>query len=169
LTFQGSKELNDQIDDASEEAVAERLAWLEASVKAMEADFNYDRLDDETKLSWDLWKRQYESIRDGMPFLHNGYRFDQMNGMHAALPMFLINFHKVDNEQDYLAYLSRLGQVPRFVGQLLEQSRTAAGKGIVPPKFALEAVIDQSRKIVAGAPFDSAADRALWTDLQAKA
>ncbi len=169
LTFYGSKELNDQLDDASDEAARKRLAWAEASVKAMEAGFDYDRLDEETKLSWDLWKRQYEDLRDGMPFLRNGYLFDQMNGMHSLLPTFLINFHKVEDEQDYLAYLSRLGQAPRLFDQLLTNARAAAAEGIRPPKFAFEGVIDQSRKVVSGAPFGAGPDSALWADLQAKA
>ena len=169
LTFYGSKELNDQLDDASEEGMRKRLAWLEASVAKMEADFDYDRLDDETKLSWDLWKRQYEDMRDGMAFLRNGYPFDQMNGMHSMLPTFLINFQKVEDEQDYVAYISRLNQVPRFFDQLLTNARASAAEGIRPPRFAFEGVIDQSRKVVSGAPFDSGADSALWTDLQAKA
>jgi uncharacterized protein (DUF885 family) len=169
LTFYGSKELNDQLDDASEEGMRKRLAWLQASVAKMEADFDYDRLDDDTRLSWELWKRQYEDMQAGMAFLRNGYPFDQMNGMHSMLPTFLINFHKVEDEQDYVAYLSRLNQVPRFFDQLLANARASAAEGIRPPRFAFEGVIDQSRKVVSGAPFDGGADSALWADLQAKA
>ncbi|MGY6519673.1 MAG: DUF885 domain-containing protein [Lysobacteraceae bacterium] len=169
LTFYGSKALNDQIDDASEDGMRRRLEWMQDSVAAMESAFNRDHLDDETRLSWDLWKRQYEDMRDGMAFRYNGYPFDQMNGMHSILPSFLINFHRVDDEQDYLAYLSRLGQVPRLFDQLLTLARTSAEQGILPPRFALEGVADQSRRVVSGAPFDDGADSALWTDLQAKA
>lgn len=168
LSFYGSKDLNDQLDDASEAGMIKRLAWAEASVKAMESGFNYDALDDATKLSWDLWKRQYEDQRDGMKFFDNRYSFDQMNGMQSLLPMLLINFHKVDNEQDFVAYISRLKQVPRVFDQLLENSKNSAAKGILPPKFALEGVIDQAQKVISGAPFDSGADSALWADLQTK-
>ncbi|TXK61020.1 DUF885 domain-containing protein [Alkalisalibacterium limincola] len=169
LTFYGSKDLNDQIDDASEEGLRRRLEWMQASVATMEAEFDRDHLDDETRLSWDLWTRQYEDLRDGMPFMRNGYPFDQMNGMHSMLPTFLINFHKVEDEQDYLAYLSRLGQVPRFFDQLLTHARASAEQGILPPRFALEGVVDQSRRVVSGAPFDDGEDSALWADLQRKA
>ena len=76
------------------------------------------------------------------------------------LPTFLINFHKVEDEQDYVAYLSRLGQVPRFFDQLLANARASAAEGIRPPRFAFEGVIDQSRRVVSGAPFDGGADSA---------
>nr|WP_257644118.1 DUF885 domain-containing protein [Luteimonas salinisoli] len=170
LTFLGRKELYDQLDDVSEDAARKQLAWLEASVQEMESGFDYDRLDDDAKLSWDLWKHQYERARDGMPFLANGYAFDQMNGMNSFLPTFVVNFHKVENEQDYLAYIARLQALPTLFDQLLERGRASAAQGIRPPKFALEGVVDQSRKVVAGAPFDDGGqDSALWADLQAKA
>ncbi|MEZ0472874.1 DUF885 domain-containing protein [Luteimonas salinilitoris] len=173
LTFLGRKDLYDQLDDVSEEAARKQLAWLEGSVQQMESEFDYDRLDDDARLSWDLWKHQYESARDDEPFLANDYAFDQMNGMNSFLPTFLINFHKVESEQDYLAYIARLQALPTVFDQLLERGRASAAQGILPPKFALEGVIEQSRKVVAGAPFDEHGDdgddSALWADLQAKA
>ncbi|AKC86759.1 DUF885 domain-containing protein [Pseudoxanthomonas suwonensis] len=169
LTMQGRKDLQDQIDDMSEEGMRKRLAWLEASVNEMEASFDYARLNPETQLSWDLWKRQYENARDGLPFLIHGYPFDQMSGVQSFLPTFLINFHKVEEEQDYLAYISRLQKAGVAFDQLLERGRAATAQGIRPPKFAYEGVIDQSRKIITGAPFTAGADSALWADAQAKA
>jgi len=169
LTFLGRPDHNDKLDDMSEQATKDRLAWLEASVKEMEAGFRYDALDDETKLSWDLWKRQYESMRDGMPFLANGYVFDQMNGMHSAFPTFMISIHKAEDEQGYQAYIARLKAAPVMFDQLLERGRASSAQNIRPPKFAFEGVIDQSRKIIAGAPFDDGADSALWADLKTKA
>jgi len=169
LSFLGRKELNDQLDDMTEAGARKQEAWMAASVKAMEAGFDHDKLDPETRLSWDLWKRQYEDMRDGMAFLGNGYRFDQMNGAQSMLPTFLINFHKVDDEKDYLAYVARLQKVPVAFDQLLERARGSATKGIRPPKFAYEGVIEQSNKVIAGAPFRDGADSALWADAQAKA
>lgn len=169
LTFLGRKELNDQLDDMSEAGVDKRLAWLEASVKEMESRFDRDKLDPEAQLSWELWKRQYQSERDGRPFLGNRYPFDQMSGIHSMAPTFLINFHKVDDEKDYLAYVSRLQKLPVLFDQLLERARASAAQDIRPPRFAYEGVIEQSRKVVGGAPFDDGKDSALWADAKAKA
>ena len=169
LSFQGRKELNDQLDDMSEAGARKQEAWMAASVKAMEAGFDYNKLDPETQLSWDLWKRQYENARDSLPFLASGYAFDQMNGAQSFLPTFLINFHKVDDEKDYLAYVARLQKVPVAFDQLLERARAGIAKGVRPPKFAYEGVIEQARKVITGTPFSSGADSALWADAQAKA
>lgn len=169
LTFLGRKELYDQIDDMSETGARRQLEWLEASVREMESQFDYQKLDPETRLSWDLWKKQYESARDGLPFMSHGYPFEQMNGMQSVAPTFMISFHKVDSEQDYLAYVSRLQKLGAAFDQLLERARASAASGIRPPAFALRGVVDQSRKVVTGAPFGKGADSALWADAQAKA
>jgi uncharacterized protein (DUF885 family) len=169
LTFQGRKDLYDQLDDMSEQAQRDRVAWQKASVEEMERTFDYANLGDEGKTSYDLWKLQYEYARDGLPFLHDGYAFDQMNGVQSFLPTVLINFHKVDEESDYTAYVARLKATARVFDQMLERARKSAGQDIRPPKFAYEGVIDQSRKVITGAPFSDGKDSAIWTDAQAKA
>ena len=169
LTFQGRKDRYGELDDMSEKAALDQVAWKKASVEEMEKTFDYAKLSDEAKLSYDLWKLQYENARDGVPFMIDGYAFDQMNGAQSFLPTLLINFHKVDEESDYTAYISRLNASARGLDQLLEQARKSAGQGVRPPKFAYEGVIDQSRKIITGAPFTAGKDSAIWTDAQAKA
>lgn len=169
LSVLGRKDKYDQVDDLSEEGMRRQLAWREATVREMENQFDYARLDPEAQLSWDLWKKQYENERDGLVFLLNDYPFDQMNGMQNFVPTFLINYHKVDEEQDYLAYISRINKLGTAFDQALDRARAAAGKGIRPPRFAWQGVIDQSKKVISGAPFDGGADSALWADAQAKA
>ena len=44
LSFLGRKDLNDQLDDMSEAGARKQEAWLAASVKAMEAGFDYKAL-----------------------------------------------------------------------------------------------------------------------------
>ena len=169
LSMQGRKELNDQLDDMSDAGFRKQSAWMDASVKQMEAQFDRAKLDPETQLSWDLWKKQADDARAGLAFLADGYPFDQMNGAQSFLPTFLINFHTVDDEKDYLAYLSRLQKSAVAFDQLLERARAATAQGIRPPRFAYEGVIEQSKKVIAGAPFGPGKDSALWADAQAKA
>ena len=169
LTFLGRKERYDQLDDFSEESGAWQLAWQKASVEEMERSFDYDALDDESQLSYDLWKRQYEVARDSDKYRDNVYVFNQMQGPQSFLPTFLINFHKVDSEADYEAYLKRVEALPRAFDQMLARARRNAGDGYRMPRFAYEGVLTEARKVVSGAPFGDGPDSALWTDLQAKA
>ena len=169
LTFQGRKDLYDRLDDMSEKAQLDQVAWQKASVEEMDRTFDYAKLSDEGKFSYDLWKLQYENARDGIPFIGEGYAFDQMNGAQSFLPTLLISFHKVEEESDYTAYVSRLKAVGQAFDQLLERARKSAGQGVRPPKFAYEGVVEQSRKVITGAPFSAGKDSAIWADAQAKA
>jgi uncharacterized protein (DUF885 family) len=169
MTFLGRKDLYDQIDDMSEAGIRKQADWMEASVKEMESNFDRGKLDPEAQLSWDLWKKQADLARDGLPFLIDGYPFDQMSGMQSQAPTFMINFHRVDDEKDYQAYVARLQKFGVLFDQLLERARASSAKDIRPPKFAWEGVIDQSKKVIGGAPFGPGKDSALWADAQAKA
>ncbi|MES0873786.1 DUF885 domain-containing protein [Sinimarinibacterium thermocellulolyticum] len=168
LTFLGRKELYDQLDDLSIAAEDEQLAWHKASVEQMQAEFDYALLSDEAKRSYDIWKQQYERAAAGVPFRANQYVFQQMNGMQAFLPTFLINFHRVDTEADVEAYIARIGEVQRVFEQLLVRAQGSARLGIRPPRFAYEGVIEQARKVITGAPFTQGDDSAIWADLKAK-
>ncbi|MFP7722374.1 DUF885 domain-containing protein [Lysobacter sp. A3-1-A15] len=169
MTFLGRKDRYSEIDDVSREAADRQLAWREAAVAEMKSNFDYDALGDDARISWDLYEYQLEAARASHAFMQHSYPFEQMGGMQSQLPTFLINFHKVEDESDYTAYVSRLRAVPRLFGQLMDHVRRSAEQGIRPPRFAHEGVIDQATKVVTGAPFTDGADSALWTDAQAKA
>src|SRR5690606_23886897 len=153
----------------SEQAAERQLAWQKATVEELERSFDRDALDDEARLSWDLWKLQYENARDAMRFRDNVYVFNQMQGAQSFLPTFLINFHWVDEESDYLAYLTRIEAVPRAFGQMLVRAMRNAEAWNRMPSIDYEGVLDEAREVVGGAPFGDGPDSALWADLQAKA
>ena len=169
MTFLGRKDRYSEIDDMSREAADRQLAWREAAVEEMRSSFNYDALSDAAKLSYDLYEYQLAAAQAAHPFADHGYPFEQMGGLQSQMPTFMINFHKVEEESDYTAYVARLRQVPRAFGQLMDQVKRSAELGIRPPRFAHEGVIDQGTKVVTGAPFTDGDDSALWADAQAKA
>lgn len=166
-TFLGRKSA--AIDDMSIAAQDRQLAWLRASVAEMKQDFDYARLSPEAQTSYDLWAYQLQQAEAAVPFRSNNYVFDQMSAIHAFFPQLLIAFHRVDDAADLEAYVSRIRESGRALGQLIEISKRNVVAGVRPPRFAYDFVIDESTKIVSGAPFDdSGRDSALWADLKAK-
>jgi uncharacterized protein (DUF885 family) len=169
LTMKGRKDRYNELDDLSVEAEDRMLNWYEASVNEMKSDFDYNALDDDAKISYDLWEYQYNQMRDGLQFRDMGYVFHQMMGLHTQLPSFLINFHKVDSLWDMQAYISRIEQSDRAMNQLLDRARSQAAKGILPPRFSFEVVLEQSKAIISGAPFaESGTPSAIWSDMKTK-
>jgi uncharacterized protein (DUF885 family) len=169
MTMLGRKDRYGQLDDMSREAAAKQLAWQVAALEEMKSGFDYDALGADAKLSWDLFEYQTQAAQAADRFSDHRYPFEQMGGAQAFLPTFLINFHKVEDESDYTAYVARLREVPRAFGQLMDQVKRSAELGIRPPRFAHEGVIDQAGKVITGAPFTEGKDSALWADAQAKA
>ena len=139
--------------DEKYEAQDEQLEWMKKSVEEMESTFDYDKLSPEAKISYDIWKYQYDQAAAGVEYRYNGFTFDQMNGVQSFFPTLMIQFHTVETEADMEAYISRISQSGRALDQLLEHAEEASSRGVVTPGFALEGVIDQSRKVITGAPF----------------
>lgn len=170
LTVLGRKERSGEIDDMTEAAEDQMLAWLGNTVAELKSSFDYQKLDLESKTSYDLWIYQYEEAVEASKFRANGYVFTQMNGVHAMLPQILINFHKVDDKADMEAYIKRIGAVATAIGQLQERAEKQAQLGIRPPKFAYEGVISQVNNLLTGAPFTDGdgKEAPLWADAKSK-
>ncbi len=163
-TSLGIKDDSDQIDDLSERAEDQQLAWFRKVTAEMKKAFNYERLTPEGKMSYDIWTYQLERAERGLPFRRRGYVFTQMQGAQAGLPQFLITLHKVEAPSDMAAYVARIGGVARAIDQLLVRAQAAAKEGVRPPRFAYEGVIAQSRGLITGAPFAGQGDAPIWAD-----
>ncbi|MGE3887269.1 MAG: DUF885 family protein [Vicinamibacterales bacterium] len=166
-TFLGRKSA--AIDDMSLAAQDKQLAWQRASVAEMKQSFDYAKLSPEAQTSYDLWIYQLQQAEAALPFRANAYVFDQMSAIHAFFPQLLVAFHRVDDASDMGAYVARIRESGRAVRQLIEISKRNVVSGVRPPRFAFDFVIDESTKIITGAPFDeSGTDSAVWADVKAK-
>ncbi|TXS92885.1 DUF885 domain-containing protein [Parahaliea maris] len=165
----GRKTQYDQIDDYSDAAAEAQLQWRQGTVAALKAGFDYQALDSEARVSYDYWIYRADRAVEDLGWRPHTYVLDQVTAVHTSLPQFLINFHNVATEQDMLDYISRLEGVARALGQVQERAQRGADKGVRPPRFAYDIVIDQSRAVVSGAPFDDTdATAPLWADIQTK-
>jgi uncharacterized protein (DUF885 family) len=167
-TILGRKDDYDKIDDYSEQGALERLEWQRASVRTLESEFDRSQLTKEGQTSYDLWRLALEQAEDAWPFRRRGYVFHQMRGPHTGLPQALINFHRVDEESDMVAYIARIGEAARALGQALDIAKVSADEGVHAPRFAYDAVAMQARAIISGAPFGGDGDSPLYADAKSK-
>lgn len=168
LSYLGRKEKYGEVDDFSNAAADASLERMRAATAEMESSFNYDLLTEEAKLSYDLWKYQLASDEADVAFRKNAFVFEQMGGNHTFMPTFIIGIHQVDNEQDMIDYISRLKQSERAMDQMISQSKENAAYGVRPPLFAFETVIEESQKLITGAPYDDGEDAAVFADAKSK-
>lgn len=168
MTFLGRKTDNDKFDDFSNQAQDMQLAWKRASVDEMKTSFDYYKLSNDAKISYDIWAYQLEAAEAADKYRTNGYIFEQMNALQGYFPQILIAFHAVQDGSDMEAYVSRIGATAVALDQLVTLSKENAATGVRPPRFAFEGVIDSSRQIITGAPFTDGDDSSIWADAQAK-
>jgi uncharacterized protein (DUF885 family) len=153
-TFLGSRENYDKWDDPSEAAQIAELEIQRANVAEMKAQFDPDKLTGQGQLSYRL--AEYELERDEIAAKWRGYNytFSQMRGAHAGVASFLIGQHKVTSKSDAEAYISRLAGVSTYLGQHLANAQAAAERGIRPPLFVYDFVIEGAANVIDGYPFE---------------
>ncbi len=166
-TSLGLKTGDDRWQDASEAGEAERFALSKRQVGELRA-IDPARLDDATRLSWQVFEAGEERRIARYPWRNHGYFFDK-DGAHASVPAFLINTHRIESEADAATYIRRLEGVRPLFTQQLERARAAAKQGIAPPKFVYPYVIEDAGNVIKGRPFDDGpADSVLLADFRAK-
>ncbi|WP_462164491.1 DUF885 domain-containing protein [Pseudoalteromonas xiamenensis] len=166
-TYMGIKQDYDKWDDDTE---ARRLEDLELNKKNLVALLAIDRskLDAQTQVSYDLFKQNLEEEIDDFKWRFHGYPVNQMYGTHSSVPAFLINQHQISDVKDAEAYIARLNGIPTVFDQLIDDLETRANKGIIAPKFVFPHVVESSKNIIKGAPFEKGEDSTLLADFKRK-
>lgn len=164
----GIKTNQGRLDDISQTAIDEEAALTQSWVEEMRRDFDIDRLDPQTRLSYRLFEAKAESDAATHAVSQNDYVFTHMFGPHSSLPSFLINFHKVETIEDAQAYISRLNAAQAYLGQAQARAEAQYTAGVSMPKFVYAKVTEASRNVITGAPFTDGEDSPLWSDIQSK-
>ncbi len=149
-------------DHAGRELAERQLAQLRETV-------DRSKLDEEGRLSWDLFADLQQRRIDGWRWRNHDYVFDHRSGPHASSPAFLINTHRVESEADAEAYVSRLRGILGQFATALERADRAEARGVLPPRWVFPKIVASARNVVTGRPFDDGpADSTLLADFSKK-
>ncbi|MEL7108649.1 MAG: DUF885 domain-containing protein [Pseudomonadota bacterium] len=153
-TFLGSRENYDKWDDVTEAAQRAELEIQRADVAEMKDLFDPANLTEQGQLSYRL--AEYELERDEISARWRGYNytFSQMRGAHSRIASFLIGQHKILSKSDAEAYIARLEGVETYLGQHLDNAKSSAERGIRPPVWVYDFVIEGAANVVDGYPFE---------------
>jgi uncharacterized protein (DUF885 family) len=165
----GIKRDMDKWDDLSEERQMEDFFLGAERFGDLKRMINFEALDAQTKVSYRMFVNDAERAIEGWRWRYHNYPLNQMSGLHAEAPAFLINFHPIANEADARAYIARLKGMGPMFDQLIAGVKVRAAKQVMPPRFVFPIVIESCREVIAGAPFDSSGKKsALWEDFENK-
>lgn len=168
-SYLGIKDNQDKWNDISDARAVAEQEITRRNLETLETQFDFEQLDVDAKLSYRLFAYGARQRIAGFPFRHHYYVVSHLSGKHKGIPSLLIETHGVDDLADAEAYIARLEAVAPLMDDLIELIELRASKGTIPPKFVFPKVLDDCRKILSGAPFDSSGtDSPLLADIRKK-
>jgi uncharacterized protein (DUF885 family) len=167
-SYLGVTDYQDKWNDVSEafqleslEIARERLAFLEGIDTA--------QLSSERLLSYQLYRRDLERTLAGAPYRHHRYIIHQHRGPHTSVVSLLINVHTIASEEDALAYVARLNNLPEYFAGVIEQLEIRADKGMFLVDWMIPKIIEAANNVIVGEPFDESGEPSvIWADFNAK-
>ena len=151
-------------DDFSNRKLVQDLEQAKERQKYLQDNVEEIVLNDETRLSYRLFKQEVENEIADFEFRFHNYPVNQMFGYHSQLPAFLINMHRIDSVADAKAYISRLNGIPQAFDDVIEGIKLREQNGILLPKFVFEKVLDDSQNVIKGKPFSSSKEASVLLD-----
>ena len=149
--------------------MAEELDLAKERLHHLNNDVSIEALDSVTAISYKLYKLNLENTIEDYEYRFYNYPVNQMFGLHTSVPAFLINKHRIDSLSDAKAYIERIRGIKPLFTELQNQLSIRETNQIVPPKFVLDRVLDDSKNILNGKPFEKSAEQMpILADFQSK-
>ena len=169
MTSLGLKTDYDRLDSVTDAAAERALALAERQVLQLNDRFNPRTLSADSRLSWRLFEYGVEQARLSNRWRDWSYQFAANGNPTTSLPAFMINNHRIDSVSDAEAYVARLVEAERVMGEISTTLRARASAGVISPVFVFEPTMANTAAIISGAPFDEEeADNPVWADFQRK-
>lgn len=143
------------LDFHSDKLTDRSLARGEALNAKLDADLatlrRYDRsrLEGDALLSYEILEQFLAVQVEGRPYQYHDYPLNQLFGVQNGLPTYLATQHPVERPRDAENYLKRLAAVPAALDQVMEGVHLREARGIIPPRFVVEKVLEEMRGFVA--------------------
>ena len=150
----GYKSNYDKWDDITWQASRQRAYRAKDDLDYLEKNIDFDKLDENTKISYRLMVKRLQRTIDNDNFIFHNYLITHRGGKHSRIPSFLINYHRIDEEQDVKDYISRLKNVEPLMDDLILQLKLRQDVKKIAPAFVFPQAIKTSQNIISGYPFE---------------
>ena len=150
----GYKSNYDKWDDITWQASRQRAYRAKDDLDYLEKNIDFDKLDENTKISYRLMVKRLQRTIDNDNFIFHNYLITHRGGKHSRIPSFLINYHRIDEEQDVKDYISRLRNVEPLMDDLILQLKLRQDVKKIAPAFVFPQAIKTSQNIISGYPFE---------------
>ena len=133
---------NDDLTDVSPEQSHRLLAIAKRNLEMLQ---EYDRAEQspEQRLSTDILAWFIGLQVKGESYMFHDYPVNQLSGIQNNFPTFMETTHQINDAHDAEQYITRLTRFALKVEQTLEGLRIREEKGIIPPQFVIDRVLDE--------------------------
>jgi uncharacterized protein (DUF885 family) len=146
----GDKRWNDQLDDASQEAVDKDLAETKKFL-ARFAAIDTTGFPQQEALNKTLMVRDLKMNIEGAKFKPWEMPVSQFSGVHIDMPE-LVTVLSFTSVKDYEDYIARLRAMPRLFDQTEVQMRKGMADGLMKPRILLDQVTKQADEVAKEEP-----------------
>jgi len=138
---------NAELDNNSPEKTDELFAKIKTIHKTL-LSYDDSSLSEAQLLSKEiaLYLLDYGEVAE--EFRYHNYPVNQLFGVQNGYPSFMEAQHQIDSFEDAQNYLSRLEKVKVKFAQNLAGLKIREEKGIIPPRFVIDRVLDEMTKFV---------------------
>lgn len=139
---------NKKLNDESDEFQQKQNARIEKDLKILRSYPDW-KIKPNQKLSYDIMEWYLADIVESKKFMYHNYPVNQLFGVQNQLPSFMASTHQINNKRDAKYYIIRLNKFKKKFYQVKQGLETRAEKGIVPPLFVFEKVLDEMKNFIA--------------------
>lgn len=136
---------NDQLNDLSDPYLRQTQA-LESAILDLLRTYDRDALSPTDQVSYDVYEWFLDEKVRGHRFLYHDYPVHYfLNSYNDGLLRLLTEDQPLSTVEDAEDYVTRVGQIDRQVGQLLDGLTIREQMGVLPPRFVLDATLGRLR------------------------
>jgi uncharacterized protein (DUF885 family) len=143
--------LEQQLTSYTPQTKAQRLDLARRGLADL-GRFDREKLNDVQRVSADLVKYQLQNFIEGAKYEEYDFALNQFNGANVGLVNVLTVTHPLRTPKDASNYVARLRQVGARMTESLADCRQSAAKGLIPPRFILQATIIQMARFIETPP-----------------
>lgn len=157
----GIDDHNARLNDLSPERYEE---FYQRLLKGREVLISYqdEQLSEQERVSKAVALYLADQEIEGYRFRYHNYPVNQMFGVQSWFPSFMDSQHQISDLESVEHYLARLNAVDTQFQQLLLGLQEREQRGVLPPRFVVDRVLDEMQGFVAAAP----AENILYTSLE---
>ncbi|WP_299901577.1 DUF885 family protein [uncultured Aquimarina sp.] len=137
----------DELDDISDKKQWETFNKIKEDYETLKS-YDFESQSEANKLNTRILGYYLKGELEGERFFYHDYPVNQMGGVQSSLPSLMEDSHKLRDKSDAEAYITRLSKFETKFNQLIENLKIREEKGIIPPKFVMDRVLDEMKGFI---------------------